>query len=268
MNDKTMTKIIIEKALEYGAVAAGIANIEDLKSSPSFVMMPKRPHIERVGAVENTTGLPEGVVAWMEGMHSVLVIAYEHPADKPYLDCWLDGKNPPGNIELIRINNQLKEFIEDYFPGVKACPLGYYVEQGGVWLKDSAVMAGLGVMGKNNLLVTKKVGPRVRLRAMLLSENLPSTGPLDWDPCDGCDMPCRSHCPQNAFGTVTYHPEDYDGLERLPGRDGTYSLLTCDRQMALDESREIREATDIPGYGTAHSVLKYCRECELNCRIK
>ena len=260
--------MMIEKALEYGAVAAGIANIGDLKGSPSFVMMPKRPHIDRVGAVENTTGLPEGVVAWAEGMRSVLVIAFEHPEDQPYLDCWLDGKNPPGNIELMKINNRLKEYIEEQFPGVKAQPLGYYVEQGGVWLKDSAAVAGLGVLGKNNLLVTKKVGPRVRLRAMFLSEDLPSTGPLDWDPCDGCDMPCRSHCPQNAFGAVTYRPEEYDGLERLPGRDGTYSLLTCDRQMALDESNEIREATDIPGYGTAHSVLKYCRECELNCRIR
>ena len=125
MNHKIMTEMMIEKALEYGAVAAGIANIEDLKGSPSFVMMPKRPHIDRVGAVENTTGLPEGVVAWAEGMRSVLVIAFEHPEDQPYLDCWLDGKNPPGNIELMKINNRLKEYIEEQFPGVKAQPLGY-----------------------------------------------------------------------------------------------------------------------------------------------
>lgn len=105
-------------------------------------------------------------------MRSVLVIAFEHPEDQPYLDCWLDGKNPPGNIELMKINNRLKEYIEEQFPGVKAQPLGYYVEQGGVWLKDSAAVAGLGVLGKNNLLVTKKVGPRVRLRAMFLSEDL------------------------------------------------------------------------------------------------
>lgn len=34
MNHKIMTEMMIEKALEYGAVAAGIANIEDLKGSP------------------------------------------------------------------------------------------------------------------------------------------------------------------------------------------------------------------------------------------
>lgn len=101
MNSRTMTELIVNKAIALGAAAAGIANIQDLKSAPAFVMMPQRPHIDRVGAVENTTGLPEGVVAWKEEMRSVLVIAYEHPEEKPYLDCWLDGKNPPGNLELI-----------------------------------------------------------------------------------------------------------------------------------------------------------------------
>lgn len=268
MDNHIMTELIINKAIAFGAAAAGIANIRDLKTAPAFLMMPQRPHIDRVGAVENTTGLPEGVVDWKDEMYSVLVIAYEHPEEKPYLDCWLDGKNPPGNLELIKINKKLKEYIECEMPEVTARPLNYYVEKGGVWLKDSAVVAGLGVVGKNNLLITKEYGPRVRLRAMFLSADLPSTGPIDWDPCDGCDMPCRKSCPQNAFGSVIYKAGEYGGLTKLPGRDGSYSLLTCDRQMAEDEDNEIKTPTEVPDYGTADSIIKYCRECELNCRIK
>ena len=103
---------------------------------------------------------------------------------------------------------------------------------------------------------------------MFLSADLPSTGPIDWDPCDGCDMPCRKSCPQNAFGSVIYKAGEYGGLTKLPGRDGSYSLLTCDRQMAEDEDNEIKTPTEVPDYGTADSIIKYCRECELNCRIK
>ncbi len=54
MNSRTITELIVNKAIALGAAAAGIANIQDLKSAPAFVMMPQRPHIDRVGAVENT----------------------------------------------------------------------------------------------------------------------------------------------------------------------------------------------------------------------
>jgi len=263
----TFSSVLINKALDLGASLAGIANVKDLKTAPSFTMMPQRPHIDRVGAVENETGLPEGVVAWPEGIKSALVIAYSHPADDPYRDCWLDSKNPPGNIQLIKTNKKLKEFLGTVYPEVTAIPLNYYVEKGGVWLKDSAVVAGLGILGKNNLLVTKEFGPRVRLRAMFLSVDLQSTGPLDWDPCESCDMLCRTKCPQNAFGEVIYSPADYNGLTKLPGREGCYSLKTCDKQMKIDEENEDKTGGDVPNYGIANSVVKYCRECEFNCRI-
>ncbi|MCR5134324.1 MAG: hypothetical protein K6B12_01675, partial [Clostridiales bacterium] len=86
MDKKAIAQSIIDKAIESGACAAGIANIEDLKTMPSFVMMPKRPHIDRVGAVEYETGLPEGVVAWPEMAKSILVIAYYHPEEDVFMD--------------------------------------------------------------------------------------------------------------------------------------------------------------------------------------
>ena len=64
MDKRKAAESIIQRALSEGACAAGIANVEDLKTLPSFIMTPKRPHIDRNGAVENETGMPEGVVAW------------------------------------------------------------------------------------------------------------------------------------------------------------------------------------------------------------
>lgn len=159
------------------------------------------------------------------------------------------------------------ERLGEIAPEIQAQPMNYYVEKGGVWLKDAAVEAGLGVIGKNNLLVTPRFGPRVRLRAMYLSADLPSTGPLPWDPCDGCAVPCRAACPQAAFAETIYDPADYEGLTALPGRTGCYSLRSCDRQMADDEAHEQVGPADVPGYGPCNSVLAYCRRCELSCPV-
>lgn len=267
MDKRSLSSMLINKALEFGACSAGIANIKDLKKMPSFVVTPKRPHVERVGAVSNETGLPEGVVAWPDGMKSVLVIAYLHPQEDQYLDCWLDWKNPPGNEKLANIIRKIKTWLEKDASYVTAIPMNYYVEKGGVWLKDSAAVAGIGVIGRNNMLVTPRFGPRVRLRAMYLSEDLSSTGPIEWDPCKGCSMPCRSSCPQKAFENVIYNPADYDGETRLPGRNGCYSLVECDKQMAIDEANEQKGEIEIPGYGIYNSVLTYCRKCELSCPV-
>lgn len=258
---------IIGAALDAGATCAGIANIADLKKLPSYVMMPKRPHVDRVGQMEYETGLPEGVVAWPRGAKSVLVTAYFHPADKDYLDWWVDGKNPPGNHILIQIGKKVAAYIAENLPEIETVPLKYHVEKGGIWVKDAAVMAGIGAIGRNNLLVTPEYGPRVRLRAMALSADLPSTGPLDWDPCEGCPDYCRTSCPQNAFAEVAWKPEQFDGLEKLPGRDGRYDMTACDRQMKIDEANKREGEFEIPQYGEAHEIMPYCRRCELSCPV-
>jgi len=77
---------------------------------------------------------------------------------------------------------------------VPTWPLPYHIENGGIYLKDAAVLAGLGTIGRNNLLITPEFGPRVRLRALLAGVDLPPTGPAGFDPCEGCPAPCLTDC--------------------------------------------------------------------------
>jgi epoxyqueuosine reductase len=153
--------------------------------------------------------------------------------------------------------------VEETFD-IKTHKLPYHVEKGGIFLKDSAVMAGLGCIGKNNLLVTPEFGPRIRLRAMILEEEVEPTGPVQFDPCDGCKEPCRHACPQNAYNDVVFSSVEM-GMLTLPGRNGCFSRTICSVQMEKD----INEAEILPTESTnaTGKRIKYCRRCELACPV-
>lgn len=254
---------IIEKAKEFGSSLAGIASVEALKKSPSHLLYGKLGEYKTVGNKEGE--IKPGEVAWPGNAKSAIIIAVEHPEKKPEMDWWKEGYSggTPGNRILISINAKLSEWLEKE-KGIKANPLPYHIEHGGIFLKDTAVMGGLGCIGKNNMLVTPEYGPRVRLRVMLADEVLPYTDPIDFDPCDDCSMPCRNVCPKKAFQKKIYSEEEF-GLDRLPAKTGLYSRYLCNEQMVLDEEnyQEIKiEGEDKPG-----RLVKYCRACELACPI-
>ncbi len=171
--------LILAKAKAFGAALAGLAAIEDLKRSPSCTFAGR----------SDLNPAPEAPV-WPEGARSVLVIAVAHPAEKPELDWWFGHRDPPGNRILAAIIGRLCRWIEESGE-IQTVHLPYHVERGGTYLKDAAVLAGLGCIGRSNLLVTPEYGPRVRLRGLTLDVRLPPSGPIRFDPCRGCDDRCR-----------------------------------------------------------------------------
>jgi len=258
------SSVILNKAKELGAPLAGFAAVTDLKSAPSFTFAPKMPNAGKgVGTRKNDLGLKPGEVLWPENAKTIFVIAVSHPEDKPEMDWWFGRVDPPGNRVLAQICRELCLWIEDNF-SIQTVHLPYHVEKGGTYLKDSAVMAGLGCIGKNNILVTPEYGPRIRLRAIALDAELPSTGPRQFNPCADCEEFCRRACPQKAFDQVLYNQEDYS-QQILPGRDGSFSRPVCNGQMELDINAAKEE--DAEGFDTPIKIIKYCRRCELACPV-
>lgn len=127
-------------------------------------------------------------------------------------------------------------------------PLPYHIEKGGIFLKDAAVLGGLGTIGVNNLLITPEFGPRVRLRALLLDLELVPTGPIEFSPCQSCNMPCRQACPQNAFS------------------EGFYRRTLCMKQMEKDETNKIILGENV-NKDQSTVYIRYCRACELACPV-
>ncbi len=71
--------------------------------------------------------------------------------------------------------------------------------------KHVARAAGLGWIGRNNLLVSKKFGARIRLVTILTNLPLLASPPAGED-CGSCKA-CRSACPA---GAISERPEDFN----------------------------------------------------------
>lgn len=281
-----LTEKIVEKAKALGADIAGVTHVETLKASPSHRICPKIGTDLAVRWQEAKNVAGPGAVAWPADARSAVVIGVAHNAENPELDWW-DGKGTPGNRILMRINADLAQWIERTF-SIRTYKLPYLIEKGGIFLKDAAVMAGLGCIGKNNLVVTPRYGPRIRFRVLLMDHKAEATGPVAFDPCENCSEPCRKACPVKAFEHTVYSAE---ALEQtlLPGINGTYDRVTCNVKMEKDidaavtamasgnrEREAVRQAIDAfeagpgpqPNSGK-HPLywVRYCRQCELACPV-
>ena len=267
---------IIEKAKEMGATLAGIASVELLRESPSHMMLHKYgTKIDGVYSNDLIKDIHE--IQYPTNAWSVLVIALSHPQNKPELDWSFASGDTQWNRYLVKITRELSPWIEGTL-GIKTHKLSYMIEQGGTFLKDTAVLAGLGCIGRHNILITPELGSKVRLRAMLLEAELTPTGPTDFDPCLNCEEFCRKACPQQAFDCMI-HSSVETGISDLPGRDGFFSRARCMNQMFRDieDSRATVDETFYSGWNLVgvekeaisqtEERIKWCRRCELACPV-
>ena len=212
---------IVQKALDCGASLAGITSVAALAASRSYA-----------GG--------QRIECAVKG-HSLLVLALAQGTQWTEFD-WFDRQpgGTPGNRRLVVIMNRVINWLAEK-NAIRARALPYNIEKGGIFLKGAAILAGLGTIGKNNLLITPAFGPRVRLRAVLIGRELAQTCPGEFNPCEACDMPCRRECPQNAF------------------KSGAFDRKRCSIQMRIDRLEK--------GAAYLEAPVKYCRACELNCLL-
>jgi epoxyqueuosine reductase len=241
MSGDGLEKRIIERAKAEGARLAGIVRVADLKNAPSYATYDKDPFYPEYGGIE-----------WQEQYKSVLVWGLPHPPSEPVLDWWsMKVKGfTPGNRELAAQSKRLRVWMNEEL-GMEALSAPYQIEYGGAFLKDSAALAGLGVIGQNNLLVTPQFGPRLRLRALFMGAELEPTGPLtDFDPCAACDRPCHRVCPRGAF------------------RSGRFARALCKQEQdQRDVDFEVMDGAIMGVEDAVTNVTAYCRACELACPV-
>jgi epoxyqueuosine reductase len=257
---------IISKARSLGASLAGIASVDLLKKSPSHDIYTKIEPNQGVGSRDFVEGIQPGKVAWPSRAKSALVVALAHKEDDPQLDWWVEtdeDRESRGGRFLQDILEEISDWAKKEFT-LTSHLLPYHLEKGGIFYKDAGVLAGFGCIGKNNLLVTPAYGPRVRVWASLFEDEMAPTGPVIYDPCDGCDAPCRQVCPRNAFGDTAHSPIEM-GMVTLPGKDGWYDRETC--RPETEKNIEDKEMIQLDGREEPAGVIKFCRLCEQSCPV-
>jgi len=135
------------------------------------------------------------------------------------------------NTQLDMITYRLSQKIESW--GKKALPIPAsmvirrYPMIGHINHREVAYKAGLGWRGKNNLLVSKEWGTRLRLATVLTDCELEPDDILGID-CGACHA-CGKRCPANAIGES---PDDFDldkCRERVTAfsRENNFGHLIC-----------------------------------------
>ena len=209
---------ILDKALGLGASLGGFLPAEWLKDCPSA----------------RAAG-PQGFKTFTG---TIIVLGLSHDPACPELDWWEEGKATPGDRILRNIIRELSRWLLAEH-GIASREIPYQLSDGGIYLKDAAVMAGLGCIGRNNLVITPEYGPRVRFRALwvAIDAKRPSRTAME-PPCAACDHLCEIACPQGAL------------------EGGRYSRDRCLARMDADRTERV---------GGKKGPVDHCRICELVC---
>lgn len=115
------------------------------------------------------------------------------------------------NIFLDELALKVTNFIQSQ--GWKALPIpasqiiDWEHQRAHVSHKHIARQAGVGWIGRNNLLVTSQFGSRLRLVTVLTSMPLKADEPMPWG-CQDCRA-CLSSCPAQS---IQERPEDFDHM--------------------------------------------------------
>jgi epoxyqueuosine reductase len=106
------------------------------------------------------------------------------------------------NQELNRIAFRVARFLQDKGYRALQVPASppYDVERnmGDLSHRHAGQLAGIGVFGKNSLLLSIKFGPRIRLVSVITDAPLKADMPLNMDLCNDCDR-CLRACPVGAL---------------------------------------------------------------------
>ncbi len=207
-SEKSHYSKLKELAFELGFSSFGVAALPDLEELATDL------------SPETTRNLQTGISLAVRLSDAVLEDIEDHPT-RLYLHHYRQA-----NYFLDRNAFELAQKIGEM--GGKALAIGasqnvdWVNQRGHIPHKEIARRAGLGWIGRNNLLVTPEWGARVRLVTILTDLPLPPDRPLERD-CGDC-RECVSVCPA---GAIAEDPAAFDHrgcYERLTVFKNTLSL--------------------------------------------
>ena len=183
-----MKEQIRKSILALGADVSGFADVERFIDTPKG-FHPSDHYSDCKSVVVIGFALPKGLFA----VKPDLIYGYFNNLTTPAVD---------------KIALMAARMIEDVCDGVAVplpcdAPYEYWNSEkmegrGLISMKNAAVHAGIGTLGKNTLLLNAKYGNRLTVGAILTNLALPSDDYAESLCIDGCDL-CVSSCPAQAI---------------------------------------------------------------------
>lgn len=141
-----------------------------------------------------------------------------------------------------------------------------------VSFRHAAVQSGMGVFGRNTLVVTPKWGSMVRFGVLATTLEIDSTPPLeDFNPCKDCNYPCVENCPVKAINEEGKVLQNRCTKYSQPYDVGNY--MRAQLRMVDMDNEEKKELLKSPHffnlYQAGMGFLFYrCIECQRGCPMK
>lgn len=189
--DETLTRSIKRQAKERDVDLIGVASIDRFEGAPEG-FHPKDLLRTTQSVIVIARTLLSGILDELSPERQRL--SYKH-----HMFAHLNTLNTFTAFELARF---LEKQGHRAFVVQPTTP--YYAQElrGVMSHRHAAVRAGLGVFGKNNLVLTKEFGPRQRFCTVLTDAKLGPDPMIEEDFCQQC-LECREVCPVQAWDSAS-----------------------------------------------------------------
>ena len=196
---------IKEKALETGFDLCGIAPAGPAIHAEAFSGWLAKDFQAGMDWMARDPARRSSAGALLDGAQSVIVLGLSYALPEPPPEIWNDPSRgrisryawgPDYHDHIQRMLRDLEQFIQKLAPDSRN---KIYVDTGPVLERDYALMAGLGFIGRNSMLIHPERGSMIFLGEIITTLALEPDGAAHLDnPCGKCRR-CMDLCPTRAF---------------------------------------------------------------------
>ncbi|MGE5404572.1 MAG: epoxyqueuosine reductase [Candidatus Saccharibacteria bacterium] len=211
-----------------------------------------------IAPVDRFKDAPEGFrpTDIYRGCKSVLVVAKRVPYSSIYAESCIPYThiNRLITIGVDELVFQISGLLEQ--KGIRAVPvpsdepLEYWEPEnqyarGVLSMRHAGYLAGLGVLGKNTLLINDKLGNMIQIGAVLLNIDLEGDPLAEYEGClPDCEI-CLQSCPQQALNGVTVNQKlcrllsNYEIAKGYAIKKCSLCRTLCPNALGISEEREV-----------------------------